>query len=232
MLRVLVTGASRGLGLEFVRQYLARGDRVIAACRKPGAAQELTKLALAHPGKLAVLPVDVTKPATIVELARETKLVVEGIDILINNAGLLPSGERLGDLQPKNLNDAFATNVVGPVLVTQAMMPLLAAGRTARVINLSSVLGSITKRESFVTPSYAISKAALNMATRLLGHALAEDGITITTVHPGWVKTDMGGVRAELEPTESVTACIKLIDGLGLGHAGRFLAWDGSEIPW
>jgi NAD(P)-dependent dehydrogenase (short-subunit alcohol dehydrogenase family) len=232
MLRVLVTGASRGLGLELVRQYLARGERVIGACRKPGAATELTKLALAHPGRLAVLPLDVTKPASIAELAKEARLVVDGLDLLINNAGLLPSGERLGDLQAKNLNDAFATNAVGPVLVTQALLPLLAAGRGARVVNMSSVLGSIGERESFVTPSYAISKAALNMATRLLSFPLAEDGITITAVHPGWVKTDMGGARAELDAAHSVGAVIKLIDGLGLADGGRFMAWDGSIIPW
>lgn len=232
MQRILVTGASRGLGLEFVRQFLQRGERVVAACRKPGQAHDLTRLALAHPGRLTILPVDVTRPASIVELEKETRLVTDSLDLLINNAGMLPSGERYGAIEAKTLSDAFATNAMGPLLVTQAMTPLLEAGRGARVMNLTSVLGSIARRESFGTPSYSISKAALNMATRLTSFELALRGIIAFVVHPGWVRTDMGGARAEVTPEQAVAALIALVDAATPAYAGRFLGSDGEEIPW
>src|SRR5690554_523631 len=182
---VLVTGANRGLGLEFTRQLLARGDRVIATCRHPGKATVLNPLAGEYPGRLHVLPLDVADPKSHAELARELPLVLDGhgddrpgrIDLLLNNAGVLPSGERFGRLGAENLEHSFRTNAMGPLLLTQALAPLLADG--ARVANLSSRLGSIASTERFGTPSYNISKAALNMATVLLAHALAERGIVV-----------------------------------------------------
>ncbi|MBL8275047.1 MAG: SDR family NAD(P)-dependent oxidoreductase, partial [Xanthomonadales bacterium] len=173
MRRVVVTGANRGLGLEFTRQLLARGDRVYAAVRKPGHALELTRLALAHPGRVSVLPFDATKPATAVELVREIGLVDDAIDVLINNAGVLPAGERYGAIEAKSLLDAFTINVVGATLLTQAATPMLERGTAPRVVNISSTLGSIGTRAAFGTPSYAISKAALNMATRQLAFELS-----------------------------------------------------------
>lgn len=228
----LVTGASRGLGLEFTHQLLDAGWRVIAACRKPGQAQALTKLALSHPGRLAVLPLDLTKPASIAELAREAALVSEHVDLLINNAGMLPEGERFGALEAKAMEQSFATNVIGPMLVTQALVPLLERSKGARVVNISSILGSIAAREHFGTPSYSISKAALNMATRLLALELAPRGIVVVALHPGWVRTDMGGAKADLAPDESVRGLRQVIAGLGIADAGCFLNWKGESLPW
>lgn len=232
MTRILVTGAGRGIGLELVRQLLDRGDRVIATARRPGAATELNRLAFAHPGRLAVLPLDLAKPSSIDELAREVPLVAESIDVLINNAGVLPGGERFGALEARHLEEAFRVNAMGPMLLTQALAPLFAPSGGAKVMNVSSVLGSIAERDSFYTPSYAISKAALNMGTRLLAHALADQGVTVFAIHPGWVRTDMGGPKAEVEVADSVRGLIRVLDRVGPADAGRFLTWEGGELPW
>lgn len=232
MQRVLVTGANRGLGLEFVRQLLARGDRVIAACRHPGRATELTAQAAAHPGHLHVLPLDVAKAASIAELAREAAMLFDGLDLLINNAGQLVSGERFGSVSAENLESSLRSNTIGPLLLTQALAPLLAKGERARVANLSSVIGSIAGTSEFRTPSYAISKAALNMVTRLLAAALAPEGVCVISLHPGWVQTDMGGAQAPVTPPDSVRGLLRVIDALQMEHSGSFRDWQGQPVAW
>ena len=229
----LVTGANRGLGLEFVRQLLADGVRVVATCRQPGKATALNTLAAEHPGHLKVLPLDVGDARSRDELVREWPLAAgedARIGLLVNNAGVLHSGERFGTLTADTLDDSLRTNVTGPLLLTQALAPLLRDG--ARVANLSSQLGSIANTGRFGTPSYAISKAALNMATVQLAHALRERGIVVVALHPGWVRTDMGGAQASEAPEESVTGLRTVIDGLGPDDSGRFLDWTGAALPW
>lgn len=231
MQRILVTGANRGIGLALTRLFLDRGDRVVATARKPSAANELNRLAFAHPGRLAILPLDLGKPASIDELAREVPLVADSIDVLVNNAGVLPSGERFGAIEPRHLEEAFRVNAMGPLLLTQALAPRLARDG-AKIMNVSSILGSIAERDSFYTPSYAISKAALNMATRLLAHALADQGVTVFAIHPGWVRTDMGGPKADLAVEDSARGLLAVLDRVGLADSGRFLSWEGGELPW
>jgi NAD(P)-dependent dehydrogenase (short-subunit alcohol dehydrogenase family) len=187
MQRVLVTGANRGIGLEFARQLLTRGARVFAACREPGKALKLTGLAAAHPGHLTVLALDLTKERSIADLARQTAEATDALDLLINNAGVLVSGERYGELNAKTFTETFSVNVVGPLLLTQALTPLLMHGESPKIVNLSSDLGSLSKTTSFYTPSYGISKAGLNMTTRLLAAELASAGITVISANPGWV---------------------------------------------
>lgn len=231
MQRVLVTGANRGLGLEFVRALLARGDRVYAACRHPGRALPLTELAAAHPGHLAVLPLEVDKERSIAELAREVAALTDTLDVLINNAGMLVSGERFGALAAKPLSETFSTNVIGPLLLTQAVAPLLQKGHDAKVLNITSELGSIAQTDAFGTPSYSISKAALNMATRQLSAALAPR-VTVFCAHPGWVKTDMGGTGAALTPKTSVAGLLKVLDAITPEDAGAYLDYRGQTLPW
>jgi NAD(P)-dependent dehydrogenase (short-subunit alcohol dehydrogenase family) len=231
MQRVLVTGSNRGIGLEFVRQLLARGDRVYAACRHPGRALHLTELAAAHPGHLAVLPLEVDKERSIAELARQTAALTDSLDMLINNAGVLVSGERFGSLAAKSQAESFIANVIGPVLLTQALAPLLEKGKSAKVMNISSTLGSIERTSQFGTPSYSISKAALNMATRQLAHALAPT-VTVFCVHPGWVKTDMGGAGAEITAQNSVAGLLKVLDAIKSADAGTFVDYRGRKLPW
>jgi len=236
--QALVTGANRGLGLEFVRQLLVRGDRVIAACRHPGKATALNTLAGEHPGRLHVLPLDVAAPKSHAELARELPLVLGdgddpgkgSLDLLVNNAGVLHSGERFGQLAAANFEDSFRVNAMAPLLLTQALAPLLADG--ARVTNVSSQLGSIANCNRFGTPSYNISKAAQNMVTRLLAHALAERGIVVVALHPGWVQTDMGGKDATLDAAAAVAGLLRTIDAAGMEASGSFLDWQGQPLPW
>jgi len=232
MRRVLVTGGNRGIGLELVRHLLARGDKVVAAVRHPARANELTLQAAAHPGHLHVLPLDVTKPASIHELAKEAALVVDGLDLLINNAGLLPSGERFGHLDSHALEAAFRTNAMGPLLLSEALTPLLRRGQQAWIANISTVMGSITETREFRTPSYAISKAALNMVTRLLAAALREHGIGVLALHPGWVQTAMGGAQAPVPAATSAAGLLRVIDAAALEQSGSFLDYQGQSLPW
>ncbi len=230
MSQALVTGANRGLGLEFTRQLLARGEHVVATCREPAAAAELHALADVHSGYLLVLPLQLPDAESIGALVAELAAVELEIDLLINNAGVLPVGEHFGSIDAHVLAATFASNASGPLLLTQALAPRLAS--RARVVNLSSRLGSIAGTQRFGTPSYAISKAALNMAGRLLSFALAERGISVVALSPGWVRTDMGGDDATLTPVESVAAMLGVIDRLGPGDSGRFLGTDGQSIAW
>lgn len=232
MAQYLITGANRGLGLEFVRQLLARGDRVIAACRHTARASELNQFSGEHPGRLKVLPLDIAEPRSIAELVREVGMLELEIDVLINNAGVLTTGEAFGEVEAKSLGRAFATNAQGPFLLTQALAPRLAV--QAKVIAISSGLGSIERTKRFGTPSYNVSKAALNMVVRLLGHALAERGIAVLALSPGWVKTDMGGESADLEVSQSITNMLKVIDALNFDAdaIGQFLGNTGDAMPW
>jgi NAD(P)-dependent dehydrogenase (short-subunit alcohol dehydrogenase family) len=230
MTHALVTGANRGLGLEFTRQLLARGERVVATCRQPGRALDLTRLAGEHPGHLTVLPLTLPEPRSIAELVREIAALDLRIGLLINNAGLLVSGERFGAIEPKALRDSFAANAEGPFLLAQALAPRFAA--KAKVVNLSTSLGSIGGTDSLYSPSYAISKAALNMASRLLSIALAAQGAIVVALSPGWVRTDMGGANAPLSASDSVAAMLAVIDRLKVAHNGAFLAQTGEPIPW
>lgn len=232
MAQYLITGANRGLGLEFVRQLLARGDRVVAACRHTARASELNQFSGEHPGRLKVLPLDIAEPRSIAELVREVGMLELEIDVLVNNAGVLTSGEEFGSVEAKSLSQAFVTNAQGPFLLTQALASRLAD--KAKVVAISSGLGSIERTKRFGTPSYNISKAALNMAVRLLGHALADREIAVLALSPGWVKTDMGGENADLDVAQSVGNMLKLIDALQFNAdaVGQFRGNGGDVLPW
>ena len=241
----LVTGANRGIGLEFVRQLLARGDHVVAACRHPGKASALNTLAGEHPGRLHVLPLDVADAKSRASLLHDLPLVLgdDGrIDLLLNNAGVLHSGERFGHVEQAMLDDSLRTNAIGPFLLAQALVPLLCdvapghaddTGSPRTVIaNISSQLGSIANTTRFGTPSYAISKAAQNMASALLANALAERGILVLALHPGWVQTEMGGAQAQVAPADAVSGLLQVIDAATPAQSGTFLDWRGEALPW
>ena len=241
----LVTGANRGIGLEFVRQLLARGDHVVAACRHPGKASALNTLAGEHPGRLHVLPLDVADAKSRASLVHDLPLVLgdDGrIDLLLNNAGVLHSGERFGHVEQAMLDDSLRTNAIGPFLLAQALVPLLCdvapghaddTGSPRTVIaNISSQLGSIANTTRFGTPSYAISKAAQNMASVLLARALAERGIVVLALHPGWVQTEMGGAQAQVTPADAVAGLLRVIDAATPAQSGTFLDWRGEALPW
>jgi NAD(P)-dependent dehydrogenase (short-subunit alcohol dehydrogenase family) len=209
-----------------------------ATCRQPGRATALIPLAGEYPGRLHVLPLDVAEPKSQAELARELPLVLGEddagapgrIDLLINNAGVLHSGERFGALTTANFEDSFRTNALGPLLLTQALAPLLADG--ARVVNLSSSLGSIALATRFGTPSYNLSKAAQNMATVMLARALEERDIVVVALSPGWVRTDMGGEDAEVAVDDAVAGILEVAAHLEPADNGGFVDWQGQPMPW
>ena len=228
----LISGANRGIGLEFTRQLLARGEHVIAACRHPGKATALNALAGEHPGRLHVLPLDVADPKSRASLVHDLPLVLgdDRLDLLVNNAGVLHSGERFGHVEAAILEDSFRTNAIGPFLLAQALAPLLNDG--ARIANLSSVMASIASRGEFRSPSYCASKAAQNMLTVQLAHALAGRGIVVLAVHPGWVMTAMGGEHATVATADAVHGLLQVIDGATLADSGGFIDWQGKPIEW
>jgi NAD(P)-dependent dehydrogenase (short-subunit alcohol dehydrogenase family) len=228
----IVSGANRGLGLELVQQLLSRNWRVIAGCRKTQALR-LTELAGAHPGRLHVMPLDVASERSIAAFVGEARIVTDQLDLLINNAGLLVSGERFGQVSAKSMADSFAVNACGPLLLTQACAELLQQAAGARVANISSIMGSLAATDTFRTPSYAVTKAALNMVTRLLAAELSPHGVTVASFHPGWVQTDMGGENAPLSVEQAANALIERIFALDAADAGRFIASeDGRELAW
>ncbi len=229
---ILVTGSNRGLGLALVRQLLARGDRVIATCRQPGKAMALNTLAAEHPGHLHVLPLDVADPKSIAALAAELPLLADDLrlQLLVNCAGVLHSGERFGHLSATVLEDSLHTNAIGPLLLAQALAPLLVDG--AKVANISSQLGSIGGTSRFGTPSYAISKAAQNMATAQLAQVLEPRGIVVLALHPGWVQTGMGGDKATVAPEDAAAGLLQVIGAATPEQSGGFLDWQGKALPW
>lgn len=218
----VVTGASRGIGLEFCRQLARRGERVIGVARS--AAPELAGLGV------RVEMADVTVPAQVEALGK--RLAGEAVDVLINNAGVSSKASRLEELTLEELQRVFAVNASSPLVVTRALMPSLRAGGRKMVVNISSQLGSITNNTGGSSYPYRASKAALNMLTVSLANELKPEGFTCVTVHPGWVQTDMGGPNATLTPVQAVGSMLGVFDRLTAGESGKFLNYDGKGLPW
>ncbi len=229
---VLITGANRGLGLEFAHKCLARGDHVFAGYRKQEKADDLAKLAVAYPSLLTTTILDVTEEATIQSSLATVKSHVEGLDLLINNAGVSPDNETLANLNAETMLHAFHVNSIGPVIISQHFLNLLRTGSHSKIINISTQMGSLEQKNSGGYYSYCSSKAALNMLTRALAFDIRSDGIIVVAMHPGWVQTDMGGRNASLKPSESVQGMLEVIDHLTLADTGKFLTWQGQVHPW
>lgn len=232
MKRVLITGSNRGIGLALARESLARGDRVFATCRHPDEADELHAVAAEHGDRLTILRLDVTDEETIAESVEAVKSQEDGLELLINNAGISPSGERLGRLDADTMLHTFHVNAVGPMMVAQGTLDLLRSGDDPKILNISSRLGSLTQKSSGGRYSYSSSKAALNMLTRALAFDLRSDGIAVLTMHPGWVQTDMGGSGAPVAPAESARGILQVADELTMSHTGEFYTYQGREVPW
>ena len=228
MTTVLVTGANRGIGLALARQFLRNGDRVLACCRKPSDAQALMALS-ADPG-LSVHPLEVRSQDSVDELARSLSDVA--IDVVLNNAGTMGGGgQTLDDMDYDAWIDAFNVNTLAPFRVISALLPNLRRSSNPRVVTLSSQMGSLA-RKSTGSHAYRSSKAAVNKVMQVLALELESDGIVVCPVHPGWVRTDMGGDSADISAEESAAGIVKLIAGLGMEHSGRFWTWQGEEHPW
>jgi NAD(P)-dependent dehydrogenase (short-subunit alcohol dehydrogenase family) len=226
-MRFVVTGANRGIGLEFVKQLTARSEDVDATARDLDGSPELQ--ALARPGaRLRIHRLDVTDDASVAAFAE--RLPPGGVDVLINNAGV--SGVKGGEpIDPPDILRVFNVNAVGSLRVVRALLPRLRAGKGKKIVNLTSVLGSITEAAGG-RYAYRMSKVALNMATRLLAQDLAGDGFRTVALHPGWVQTRMGGSAAPVPPEQSVHGLLRIIDGLSAEQSGRVFDFQGREIPW
>ncbi|MDX1589153.1 MAG: SDR family oxidoreductase [Oleiphilaceae bacterium] len=217
---VVITGASRGIGLELARYYHQRGDRVTALCRR--SSEPLSALEVR-----VIEDVDVTDEAVVNRLPEDMN--GETVDILFNNAGLL-TDESLDTLDLDRIRHQFEVNALGPLKVTQALRPLLREG--SKVALMTSRMGSIADNDSGGRYGYRMTKAALNAAGKSLSVDLAPQGVAVAILHPGYVKTAMTGQTGHLEPQEAAQRLIQRVDELNLENTGSFWHSDGSRLPW
>ena len=223
---LLITGASRGIGLGLVQSFARDGWHVHACCRRPDKARDLRDLE----GEIRIHRLDVTDGLAVAGIGRE--LANEAIDILINNAGIYGPRTGFGKTDYDDWRNVLAVNTLAPMRLVERLIEPVARSQRKLIVNVSSVMGSIGENASGGAYIYRSSKAALNMVTKGLSVDLAERGITVVSVHPGWVRTDMGGAQAAVSVEESVDGLRRIIDGLGPGDSGRFLSYDGRDITW
>jgi len=232
MRTVLVTGSNRGLGLEWARQCAARGWRVVATCRNPESATDLHALASQHPG-VSLHRLDVTAPDQIADLA--ARLQHDALDLLVNNAAVYFEHwgqDPVGSIDYDAWQETFRVNTLGPMRVTEAFLPHLSRGDRPLVVAISSDMGSIAGIDTPRNYAYRSSKAALNAAMHGLALELQPRGIGVLLLHPGWVRTRMGGPSAATTPEESVQRMLALVDGFALRMSGEFVRHDGTRLPW
>lgn len=219
---ILITGANRGLGLEFARQYAAEGWRVLATVRDP-----LSGRAASEAGA-EVYVADVSDPASI----RRLKDGLKGarLDILLNNAGTYGQHQSLTDLDPEEFLRVVRVNTLAPLMVAQAFADQMEQGGI--IATVSSKMGSVAENNSGGFYAYRASKAGVNMVVKSLALDLAGRGIAAVALSPGWVRTDMGGPDAPLSPPEAVTGMRRVLAKVSLSDSGKFFHFDGSEVPW
>jgi len=233
----LVTGGSSGIGLEFVRRLLEQGCRVVASSRAAESCEALDALEGEHGARLLALNVDVACEASRQSLLENVRAWTERLDLLVNAAGIISGDEEnvsiFGALEQEELARTFLVNSIAPLMMVEAFFPLLEKGTRPMVLNLSSLNGSIARWDRPGKYSYTASKAALNMITKGLSFELREAGIRIVAFHPGWVRTWMTrNEPAPMDPEESVGGMLHVADSLTLEDSGRFLDWQGNEVPW
>ena len=222
---VLITGANRGLGLEFARQYAADGWTVIAGCRRPDGASELRAI-----DKVEVHAVDVAEPTEVDSFA--SALGGRPLDLVIANAGVYGGdGQTLGGIDYEAFDRTLRVNLFGPLRIAEAFHANLEAAG-GKLVAITSQMGSIDDNKSGGFIAYRASKAGLNAAWKSVALALAPEGVTAMVMHPGWVATDMGGRQAPTTPEQSVTGMRQVITTLGPSDAGTFRAFDGRTLPW
>lgn len=225
-MKIVITGASRGIGFELTRQYLARGDEVVAAVRDPNRATALA----AVQGPLTVLPCDVSDAASVAAFAAA---IDAPVDVLINNAGVSGEDEQpLDALDYADIAHTFDVNAIGPLRVTAALLPHLQRGLHKKIVHITSGMGSIADNRSGGAYGYRMSKAALNMACRSMAVDLAPRGLIAVVMNPGWVKTDMGGPSAPTPVEVSAARMIAVIDDLRPSDSGTFVDYRGRERAW
>jgi NAD(P)-dependent dehydrogenase (short-subunit alcohol dehydrogenase family) len=236
MATVLVTGANRGLGLEFVRQYAADGWNVVATARKPEESEALRTLSAGHTN-LTPLALDITDDESVQDLA--DSLDGKPIDVLILNSGVYPrEGQKIGQIDYEGWRKAFETNVLGTMRVIEALLENVEASERKQIAAISTSMASLrgvqggSVAQAGTSYQYRSTKTALNMAFSILAKELAPRRISVVMFDPGWVKTDMGGPHAQLTPKESIAGMRKVLEGNAMEISGKFLGHDGSLRPW
>ena len=224
-----VTGASRGIGLGICKGLLAKGEVVIGSCRNPDGARDLWELASDFKTHFRTVALDVSDADNVARLAKE--FAKERIDVLVNNAGVLKGdGDGLATLKLADLTKSFEVNSIAPLRVTQALLPALKRSDMAKIVNITSKMGSITDNNSGGYYAYRMSKAALNMFNRSLAAEFPE--MVALVLHPGWVQTQMGGENAPVDVYASAEGLIQVILKSKLGDSGSFMDYTGVHIPW
>ena len=230
MTTVLITGTNRGIGLEFVRQLLARGDTVLATCRHPDSAPALQQLQKEN-RQLRVLELDVASTESLQKFPQQ--LAADAIDIFINNAGVYgPRDASFGNVDGETWMSVLQVNSIAPILLTQLLIDKLRVGVDKKLLYVTSKMGSIDDNSGGGSSIYLSSKTDLNAVVQSLAVALASDGFKAAVVHPGWALTDMGGPNALIDTATSVAGMMGVIDSLGIEQSGSFFNYDGSVIPW
>lgn len=228
MATLLITGGARGIGRELVKQALEKGHDVIASVRA-GAEAALDDLKASAGGRLAVLTLDVSDPASIRAAAAAFD---RPVDILINNAGIIgPLPQSTLDMDFDGFAQTLDVNTLGPLRIIHAFLKNVRKGDNPRIVTISSKMGSMAFQSSDRI-AYRASKAAVNKVMQGLATDLREDGITVISMHPGWVRTDMGGSSADLAVEESAAGILKVATGLTPAQSGSFINYDGTDIPW
>ncbi|MGZ3723043.1 MAG: SDR family oxidoreductase [Bdellovibrionales bacterium] len=223
-MNVVVTGASRGIGLELVKESLAKGDQVLAVARNPKDSPGLAELQKKFANQLSVCAMDVASPEAAEQILNAVAAWPE-IDVVINNAGIFRKGEKLDDFIA-----SFQVNSVAPFQITKALLPKLRKSSAPRAVQITSLMGSIDDNSSGGSCAYRASKAALNMLNKCL--AVENDWLTTIVIHPGWVKTDMGGSGAPVDTPQSASGIWKVARELKKSDSGSFFDFRGKKLAW
>lgn len=231
--KILITGASRGLGLCFAKKYLTEGDIVFAGARDIDSVL-LQELKEQYPEKLIPVPLEVTDTSSVNMAAELVGRYTDHLDVIINNAAIHSETSFL-ELEATDVDDClqvYDVNCVGPLRVVKGFLPLIKRGKQSKIINVSSESGSISTCGREKEFDYCMSKAALNMQTKLLSNYLKKDNIIVLAVHPGWMRTDMGGSNAELDPYETACRLVAVFDGIKDTASPIFIDNKGQTYPW
>ncbi|XP_035735517.1 C-factor-like [Vespa mandarinia] len=248
MKSILITGSNRGLGLGLVKhlvQLPKPPENIFATCRDLNKATELKKLAETS-RNIHIIEIDLTNTSNYQKIVNTVKEKVgsAGLNVLFNNAGISQKFTRLGMVKKENLTNTFLINTVAPIMLAKTLLPLIKIAaknndiekgmniNRAAIINMTSILGSITQNDQGGFYSYRCSKAALNAATKSMSIDLKDDGILVVCLHPGWVRTDMGGNNAPLDIDTSISSILNVMETLSEKHTGSFLQYNGTTLPW
>ena len=231
---ILISGANRGIGLELVKQYWADGWQVYATCRAPELASDLAELSSKSAGKIQMMPLDVLNEQSLASAGQ--MLAGEPLDLLFCNAGVYgpakASGAALGSIDTDAWEHVFKVNTVAPLRVVETFLPNLELGADKKIAMMSSKMGSMSDNNSGGSYLYRSTKAALNAVTRSLAVDLADKGFKVVCMHPGWVKTDMGGTNALISTFESVQGIKQFLDKMKADQSGFFWNFNGDSISW